>query len=145
MMCAEPAGAPGGPNGWAEQCQDWRLPSTELSVRVLRRALRPLLADSGLSDDAGHDLLLATCEAAANAVEHAQRPSEPCVDVRYETADGRVTITVRDHGRWREGPSGEHRGRGLGMMHALADVTLTARPQGTTVVLRSRGWPAPPH
>ena len=38
--------------------------------------------------------------------------------LRWE--DGRVTITVTDHGQWRP-PRGENRGRGLPLMHALMD------------------------
>ena len=88
------------------------------------------------------DLLLAASEAATNAVEHAQDPTEEFFDVLLEVADREVTITVRDHGRWRDGPATPHRGRGLQMMAALADTTVTPRPHGTTVTLRNIRAPA---
>lgn len=116
--------------------QEWRLPSTELSVRSLRHGLRVFLDDTGLAPDDLFDLLLAACEAATNAIEHAQQPSEPFVDVLFEVEDGQVTIVVRDHGRWRDGPTGPHRGHGLPMMSALADTTVTSLPHGTMVTMR---------
>ena len=116
--------------------QEWRLSCTELSIRSLRQGLRVTLDGYGLAPDTVHDLLLAASEATTNAIEHAQQPSEPFVDVVLEVDDGRVTIVVRDHGQWRDGPSGPHRGRGLQMMAALADTTVTTVPQGTTVTMR---------
>src|SRR5215212_1589465 len=116
--------------------QQWHLPSTELSVRSLRHGLRAVLDDSGVAADDLNDLLLAACEAATNAIEHAQEPSQPFFDVLVEGHDGDVTIVVHDHGRWRDGPVGPYRGRGLQMMRALADTTITSRPQGTTVTMR---------
>lgn len=124
--------------------KEWRLPSTELSVCSLRHGLRSFLDDTGLPPDELHDLLLAACEAATNAIEHAQHPSEPYIDVLFEVEDGQVTIVVRDHGRWRDGPSGPHRGRGLMMMAALADTTVSSPPQGTTVTIRSSAAGAGP-
>jgi anti-sigma regulatory factor (Ser/Thr protein kinase) len=115
--------------------QAWRLPSTERSVHGLRQDLRVVLDDTGLSPDDLYDLLVAACEAATNAIEHAQQPSEPFVDVLFDVTDDQVTIVVRDHGRWRHGPSGPHRGRGLQMMRTLAETTITSDPQGTTVTL----------
>jgi anti-sigma regulatory factor (Ser/Thr protein kinase) len=116
---------------------EWRLRSVESAVPWMRRRLRALLDDPGLSDDEREDLVLAACEAATNAVEHAQQPTEPFFDVCAEITDGLVTIVVRDHGRWREPTSSQYRGRGLAMMRVLADTTVTSRPLGTTVTLRS--------
>jgi anti-sigma regulatory factor (Ser/Thr protein kinase) len=118
--------------------QEWRLPSTELSVRSMRRGLRAFLDATGLTDDELHDLLLAACEAATNAVEHAQHPTEPFFDVVFEVDEGQVTIIVRDHGQWRHGPTGPHRGRGRGlaMMRVLAGTTIDTHADGTTVTLR---------
>lgn len=123
--------------------QEWRLPRTEPSLRSLRHGLRGTLGDHGLAPDDVHDLLLAACEAATNAIEHAQQPSEPFVDVVLQVEDGQVTIVVRDHGRWRDGPSGPHRGRGLQMMAALAETTVTTTAQGTTVTMRHPARPGP--
>jgi anti-sigma regulatory factor (Ser/Thr protein kinase) len=100
--------------------------------------LQAFLGGRSLTGDQLYDLVLAACEAASNAIEHAQRPSEPFFDVLTEFDDGRVSILVRDFGEWREGLAGPHRGRGLGMMRALTDMSLASEPGGTTVTLRSR-------
>jgi len=115
----------------------WRLPATESSVTSLRRGLNDLLGGAGLSGDERYDLLLAVCEAASNAIEHARDPSEPFIDVLSEMSDGRVTIVVRDYGQWCDVVPGPHRGRGLGMMWLLADTAVAATPHGTTVTIRS--------
>ena len=114
----------------------WRFPVAGTSVRGVRRALRPFLADAELPDNDVDDLVLATCEAAANAVEHAVHPTEHFFDLTAETDDGRVEIVVRDYGRWRTDSTPGDGGRGLLMMSTLAAVTLTSGPVGTTVTLR---------
>jgi len=133
-----------GASAGSDRFREWRLPTTASSVTVLRRGLHAFLRGTPLSGDQLYDLLLAACEAASNAVEHAQHPSEPFFDVLTEVDDERVSILVRDFGEWREGLAGPHRGRGLGMMRALADMSLVSQPGGTTVTLRSRGVDVPP-
>jgi signal transduction histidine kinase/CheY-like chemotaxis protein len=115
----------------------WRFPSRPQSVPALRRALRRLFSTAGLDADQSYDLLLAACEAATNAVEHAQHPTEPFVDVSVEVAGGQVVITVRDYGQWRERVSSMDRGRGSTLMSAFADITAVPGPEGTTVTIRA--------
>jgi anti-sigma regulatory factor (Ser/Thr protein kinase) len=125
--------------GWSpdrRRCE-WRLRSVESAIPWMRRGLRAFLADWGLPDDDRDDLVLAACEAGTNAVEHAQQPTEPFFDVFIEVADGLVTIVIRDHGQWQQPTSNPYRGRGLAMMHVLADTTVTTRTHGTTVTLRN--------
>ena len=87
--------------------------------------------------------MLAACEAATNAIEHAQEPAEPVVDIGAEVVAGRVEVTVRDHGRWRERVPSMDRGRGSMLMSAVGEVTATPSPAGTTVVIRVGGPPLP--
>ena len=115
----------------------WRFPSTPQSIPGLRRALRRVLAAAGLDEDHAYDLLLAACEAATNAVEHAQDPTEPFVDVTAEASADQVLITVRDHGQWRERVPSMDRGRGSTLMSAFADITVVPSPEGTTVTIRA--------
>jgi anti-sigma regulatory factor (Ser/Thr protein kinase) len=119
---------------------------------VLRRGLNDFLRGAALTDDGRYDLLLAGCEAASNAIEHARNPSEPFFDVLTEIGDDSVTIVISDHGQWRDATVDTYRGRGLVMMRALVDTTMEALPQGTTVTLRSHrpaaralGGPLPPY
>jgi anti-sigma regulatory factor (Ser/Thr protein kinase) len=122
--------------------REWRLRTVESSVTALRRGLSAFLDTVGLSDDEFYDLILAVSEAATNAVEHAQHPTEPFFDVSAEVDDGRVTIVVHDHGRWLPPRSSLYRGRGLAMMRVLADTTVEAGTHGTTVTIRNhRAFP----
>ena len=132
VPAAPPATAPS-----ASATAAWRFPSSAASIPPLRRRLRALLTGAGLPENRVYDLLLAACEAATNAVEHAQDPAEPGVDVRVTVDDGAVEIVVRDHGQWRERTSSMDRGRGSMLMSVFADIVATPSPTGTTVVIRS--------
>jgi anti-sigma regulatory factor (Ser/Thr protein kinase) len=103
----------------------------------MRWGLRAFLGDAGLSGDELEDLILAACEAASNALEHAQHSTEPFFDVATQVTDDVVTIVVHDHGQWRAQTSSPHRGRGLAMMSVLADTSVAVGDRGTTVTLRS--------
>ena len=118
---------------------DWRFPSVLIAVRMMRQRLRGFLrGKTALSYDETEDLLLAASEAANNAVEHAQQPTEPFFEVSSEVDDEQVTVVVQDHGGWQQPTSPSYRGRGLAMMRALVNTTVTTRPHGTTVTMRSR-------
>ena len=118
------------------RCQ-WHLRSVESAIPWMRRGLRAFLVDTGLPDDDLEDLVLAACEAATNAVEHAQHPTEPFFDALIESDEGVVTIVIRDHGEWQQPTSDPYRGRGLAMMHVLADTAMSTCADGTTVTIRS--------
>ena len=115
----------------------WRLPSEAASIPLLRRRLRSWLDASGVDPDHAYDLLLAACEAATNAIEHAQEPTEPCFDVTATVVDGAIRISVRDYGQWRERVPSMDRGRGGSLMSAVGEITATPSPDGTTVVITS--------
>ena len=117
---------------------EWRLRSVESAIPWMRRGLRAFVADSDLSEDEREDLVLAACEAGTNAVEHAQQPTEPFFEVSSDVDDEQVTVVVQDHGGWQQPTSPSYRGRGLAMMRALVNTTVTTRPDGTTVTMRSR-------
>lgn len=146
LAATSPDGAPAG------HSRNWRLPAAASSVTVLRRGLNDFLHGAPLSEDERYDLLLAVCEAASNAIEHAGYPNEPFFEVLTEVSDAGVTIIVRDHGQWCDDAPGTYRGRGLAMMWVLADTTVAPGPDGTTVTIRSRprhrrppgssAWPA---
>jgi anti-sigma regulatory factor (Ser/Thr protein kinase) len=113
------------------------MPSVPSSVTHLRWAMRAFLDDAGRSPQEREDLLLATCEATSNAVEHALQPTEPFFDVTCRIADDQVVVVVTDHGTWQPPTASAFRGRGLAMMQLLADTTVETGPHGTTVTLRS--------
>ena len=115
----------------------------------LRAQLRHWAGGIGLDQPQTADLLLATGEACANAVEHAYLDGQidGQIEVRAEyQSDGMVVTKVTDTGQWRaRPPGGEPRGRGLALIWAtMCAVEIDSRPSGTTVTMRLRG-PTPPH
>jgi anti-sigma regulatory factor (Ser/Thr protein kinase) len=135
----------------SESCRLLRLalPADPIAISVARHQVRRWLA--ALSWPVGQldDIVLAVSEAVTNAIEHAYLDQPPgVVEVRggiEATPDGqrRVTVIVRDHGRWRAAPiDDEHRRRGIPLMRACMDTVTIGQPDdglvGTWVVLRSR-------
>jgi anti-sigma regulatory factor (Ser/Thr protein kinase) len=73
---------------------------------------------------------LATHEAAANAVEHAQAG----VVVTVSRDGNRVTVVVRNAGGWNEPDGDKYRGRGLILMRGLMSlVEVGSRPDGSVI------------
>lgn len=124
------------------------LPADAVSISVARAALRRWLADWSWPAGQLDDIVLAVNEAVSNAVEHAYLDQAPgMVDIRGEiqaTPPGqhRVTIIVRDHGRWRPPPiEDENRRRGIPIMQVCMDTVTIGAPDddsvGTRVALHS--------
>jgi serine phosphatase RsbU (regulator of sigma subunit)/anti-sigma regulatory factor (Ser/Thr protein kinase) len=114
------------------------LPTDPSTLATMRRTLREWLERAGATEEETRDIVLATVEAAANAVEHAYGPGDALFEVEGHVVGGEVTISVRDFGRWRE-QTNSHRGRGLGVMRVAMDgVEVTSEAEGTTVRLRRR-------
>jgi serine/threonine-protein kinase RsbW len=101
----------------------------------LRRALTDWLERSGVADPPRADLVLATHEAAANAIEHGN-PEQP-FEVRGEINDRVLTLEISDTGQW-EGSrrSNDERGRGLVLIKALVSkLEIRTSRYGTTLRL----------
>jgi serine/threonine-protein kinase RsbW len=89
------------------------------------------------------DVVLAVNEAMANAAEYAYvnhpRPGTMHVRALYDGSAATLGVTVTDEGAWRSADpatAGHRRGRGIPLMHALADrATVDSSPAGTTVRL----------
>jgi anti-sigma regulatory factor (Ser/Thr protein kinase) len=131
-----------------------QLPADPVAPSVARHRLRHWL--TALSWPAGQleDIVLAISEAVSNAVEHAylfDHRTPAVVDIVGEVEAApeghrRVTVIVRDHGRWRPPPTDdENRRRGIPLMRACVDTVTIGQPEdnrvGTSVVLRSRAVP----
>lgn len=111
------------------------LPARPNVLAGLRKTLGRWLRAAGANEDELFDLTLSASEAAANAIEHAYGAREATFTVRCENAGPRVTIVVRDVGRWRttHPPGG---GRGLEIMRSLLDhVTVSSDEEGTVVTM----------
>jgi anti-sigma regulatory factor (Ser/Thr protein kinase) len=113
------------------------LPCELMRLRELRRNLAEWLDQTDLSDEVRSSVVLATHEAAANAIEHA----EPCRSVEVHAAIERdsLTVAVMDTGIWKHASfDNDERGRGLMMISVLMPhVEITSEPHGTTVRMRA--------
>jgi serine/threonine-protein kinase RsbW len=142
------------PSGGSHRLLRLELPADLISASVARNRVWHWLTALRWPGGQRDDIVLAVNEAVSNAIEHAYL-DQPCglVEIRggVETTPGgqrRVTIIVRDHGRWRPIPiHHENRRRGIPLMRACMDTVTIGRPAddkvGTRVVLRSRAVPPP--
>jgi anti-sigma regulatory factor (Ser/Thr protein kinase) len=104
----------------------------------MRRMLGRWLEAYGAQSDEVAAITLACGEACANAIEHAYAPGAAYFELEGRHADGLVTITVRDTGRWRAA-RGTNRGRGLTIIAAAIDeLDLRTTDAGTEVVMHRR-------
>ncbi len=123
-----------------QEARSWRLDDGFAELAVLRQELRSFLAAQGALAAATADVVLATQEAAKNALRASSgRP----VTVRAWIVDGIVWVSVRDHGQGFPASSSRHcpspwstHGRGLCLMDALMDEVTISLSGGTTVVMR---------
>ena|GEM_PF-966615 len=109
-------------------------------LAAMRSLMRRWLREAGADDAEIAEILTATGEAAANAIEHggAVTSGIPFTVCGRMDGDGAVEVTVRDSGSWRKGTRSEG-GRGIILMRALMDdVDVDAGPEGTVVSMRRR-------
>ncbi|WP_129978220.1 ATP-binding protein [Rhodococcus sp. Q1] len=113
-------------------------------IAGLRVVTRRWLAKLPLDEDRRQDILLASYEALANAVEHAYAPDDAHGTLDYEATflphEGEVLVRVSDHGSWHEAVDSDarrSRGHGLTLIRNLAsDVHVSAGPEGTVIEMR---------
>ncbi|MEW5808767.1 MAG: SpoIIE family protein phosphatase [Actinomycetota bacterium] len=108
----------------------------------VRTALRDWLQRAGVGADQVVDILVATGEAVANAIEHGHRDRPGgTVALRAIAAAGRIRVTISDTGDWKvpEAVPDPVRGRGVALMRLLMDdITVDHDDAGTTVQLSAR-------
>jgi anti-sigma regulatory factor (Ser/Thr protein kinase)/putative methionine-R-sulfoxide reductase with GAF domain len=115
-----------------------RFPATPQVLSQIRQVLRRWLHAYGAPAQDIAAVTLACGEACANAIEHAYSPGPTSFEVEVEYADGLVTVTVRDTGRWRPSRATD-RGRGLLMIESAVDeLEVQSTDTGTEVVMRRR-------
>ena len=103
-------------------------------VRSLRHALEEFLRVFRLDDEFVEDVLLASGEVLANAVEHsAGAEGWSQVELVARGIDGMLAVDISDSGRFIERERVSGRGFGLGIVRQIArSVTIDAR-EGTRV------------
>ena len=118
------------------------LPAEATQLAGMRAQLRGWLELCGIGKDTTQGVLVAASEACANAVEHGYRNSAAGrILLRATATADQLRLTVSDSGSWKpaDAPASPHRGRGIGLMRALADqVTVVSGAAGTTVDIQVR-------
>jgi PAS domain S-box-containing protein len=106
---------------------------------MVRRRLRAWIGRLSIDSLVGQDVLIAACEACANAIEHGYRGTPAgTVRLQVEVTGSDVLITVSDHGRWRPPSRARDRGHGLKLIRAtMRQVQITASDLGTTIEMRA--------
>ncbi|WP_407441098.1 ATP-binding protein [Rhodococcus sp. (in: high G+C Gram-positive bacteria)] len=110
-------------------------------ISDLRRAMRQWLEQLDVDDDRKRDVVLASYEALANAVEHAYDADDASASLDFEATylprDHVLEVRVADHGCWHDADgSPSSRGHGLALIRGLAtDVVITPSSQGTHVTI----------
>jgi anti-sigma regulatory factor (Ser/Thr protein kinase) len=114
-----------------------RVPVLPVALMFVRRELRRWLEACGLDGEVAHDLVLASSEACANAIEHPRSAIRQAIEIRARLSGSEVEIVVRDFGSWAAGTANGSRGRGLEMIRSLMDeVSVSHEGAGTVVTMR---------
>ena len=104
------------------------------SLRGLRHSLASWLELAGIPAEAQKPIVLATHEAAANAIEHGDAEG-PVIITAEPAAGGGFTVIVHNDGGWKQVSEDDGRGRGLALMRELmSDVGIKTI---TTVRMRT--------
>jgi anti-sigma regulatory factor (Ser/Thr protein kinase) len=115
------------------------------SMNLVRDALRVWLDGAPVGRADAEDVVLATWEACANAIEHAVDPRAGTVNVRAALDDSRIRVSVSDTGAWAPYSVERDRGLGLRLMRALSSsVDVAQHREGTTVTVEKALTGAPP-
>ncbi len=118
------------------------LPAEADQLAPARTALRHWLRRCGLDPDQAYNILFATSEAVANAIEHGHRNNPGgLIRVRATALVDQLHVTITDTGTWQTPRPAENpqRGRGITLMRALMhDVAIEPGTTGTTVHLHAR-------
>jgi PAS domain S-box-containing protein len=107
-----------------------------------RAALRSWLTQAGVERDQIQDMLIATGEAVANAIEHGHRDRpEGIISLRAIAVVDGLQVSVIDTGVWKipRRVAGDNRGRGISLMRCLVqDLSIQSNDAGTTVHMYAR-------
>jgi serine phosphatase RsbU (regulator of sigma subunit)/CHASE1-domain containing sensor protein/anti-sigma regulatory factor (Ser/Thr protein kinase) len=109
-----------------------------------RAALRTWLDGHQVPEGIVEELVLASSEALANAIEHAHPTPEGSIEFRGWIDGARVVVHVADDGRWSERDPDPVRGNGLMIMRTLMDEVVVDREADGTRIELIRSLTRPP-
>jgi serine/threonine-protein kinase RsbW len=115
------------------------LPSAPASATDARALVRDAASELRLDGSTTWELMLATTEAVANAVEHGQPCDRKGIFVRLEALEGTFEVEVCDCGgcfppERRSGKTDQQGGRGMPIIAAIMDSLEVLRSTGLTRV-----------
>jgi len=114
-----------------------RLQAQPSSAPLLRQRLYLWLDELGARGDEVFDVALACTEAFANAVEHPHQPRTDVIDVAGCVKGRTITLTVHDHGSWREQRQRAEGGYGFPLMRQLMHtVEVHTQLNGTVITMQ---------
>jgi GAF domain-containing protein/anti-sigma regulatory factor (Ser/Thr protein kinase) len=115
---------------------DLRLPSGPRSLDLVRDAIRVWLQHAPATQSEVHEIVLATWEACANAIEHPDGAANGSFQVLAELENSAVRVSVRDSGRWLPETERPNRGLGLRLIRSvMSSVDIDVTDEGTLVRL----------
>ncbi len=129
----------------APRALELRVSSHTRSMDMVRDAMRTWLEGVPFDAATSEDVVLATWEACANAIEHARNPTDEVVTVWAELDDSAVRVVVTDTGSWSTPSTREDRGLGLRLIASLvSSVDVTQGDGGTTITMERAIATEPP-
>jgi anti-sigma regulatory factor (Ser/Thr protein kinase) len=115
------------------------LPRLRASAGVARASVERWLVGRGVPAADVVDVVLATSEACANAIEHPRSTRRPAFLVSGACRNRSIEIAVQDFGLWSDRASDASRGRGLALIRSLMDeVAVDETEEGTRLRMRRR-------
>lgn len=114
------------------------LPAGPASVGLARAIVCKAAAEAGLDGERTWDLMLATSEAVANAVEHGEAWPNDCILLTTEPADRGLRVEVSDRGVFdsalEPAPLDSTSGRGIPIIAAVVDrLEVSGGNEGTLI------------
>ena len=107
-----------------------------LSAALAREAMRTFLETARFPDDRRFEILAATGEAVANAIEHGEHEPHSTFTIDTRVDDAFMTVEIENRGHWRPFVAREERGRGVPIMRACAQgFEISSTSEHTTVTL----------
>lgn len=118
------------------------LPATPVSLAKARTIVSEAAGRAGLSDEGTFDLILATSEAFANAVQHGEAWPNDCILLVTEPTARGLRVEVSDCGRFDDSlepaPLEATSGRGIAIIAAVVDRLEVRNGDGQTLVCFER-------
>jgi serine/threonine-protein kinase RsbW len=144
---ATPVQAVAALHGRGETKRETWLPATPASARTARHIVSDAALEAGLEGESVWDLMLATSEAVANAVQHGKPWPNDCVLLATERCPRGLSVEVCNLGTFdstlEPAPVEATSGRGMQIIAALVDRFEVSNGDGRTLVrLEKRADPA---